>query len=217
MLESLSNSFSYLKAFLFGDGAEHTAPPAIDAASSALAAIYSSAHSLVAATPSPATSASALQTASPESISTIWHDHAAALALPHDLAALFQHALDKAKPLIDYIAAHPWVLLPLLLPLLEAWLVVIGFEAGGIVKDSVAAGMMARVGNVPKGSWISFLQRHGTRSFAGRAMRMGGVGLVLAVVLAGVGMLLVENNVTVTSIEQGLSDVWEKKMKVLSA
>ena len=58
-----------------------------------------------------------------------------------DLGALFnflQPALEFLKPAIDYVVKNPWVLLPIMLPLLDAWLVLLGFEAGGIAAGRIA-------------------------------------------------------------------------------
>jgi len=46
-------------------------------------------------------------------------------------------ALELLGPVIKYIQENPWVLMPLLIPALEAWLTIIGFEAGGIAAGKV--------------------------------------------------------------------------------
>lgn len=38
-----------------------------------------------------------------------------------------------AMPAIEFVIRHPWVLVPLLHPALQAWLVLLSFEAGGIL------------------------------------------------------------------------------------
>lgn len=44
-----------------------------------------------------------------------------------------QPILDFLKPVLDFVKAHPWVLLPLLIPLLELFIGILGFGSGGVV------------------------------------------------------------------------------------
>jgi len=41
-------------------------------------------------------------------------------------------ALELLGPVIEFVKEHPWVLIPILIPALEMWLVYLGLEAGGI-------------------------------------------------------------------------------------
>jgi hypothetical protein len=52
------------------------------------------------------------------------------------LKEILEPALELLKPVIQYVVKNPWVLIPILIPALDAWLLIIGFGAEGI-----AAGM----------------------------------------------------------------------------
>jgi len=41
-------------------------------------------------------------------------------------------ALELLGPVVEFVKEHPWVLTPVLILAFDAWLVVLGFEAGGI-------------------------------------------------------------------------------------
>ena len=43
-----------------------------------------------------------------------------------------QPILDFLKPVFDYIKAHPWILIPLLIPALELFIGLLGFGAAGV-------------------------------------------------------------------------------------
>jgi hypothetical protein len=49
------------------------------------------------------------------------------------LQEILEQALKLLEPAITYIIENPWVLIPILIPALDAWLLIMGFEAGGIV------------------------------------------------------------------------------------
>jgi len=44
-----------------------------------------------------------------------------------------QPILDFLKPVLDYVKAHPWILIPLLIPVLELFIGILGFGAEGVV------------------------------------------------------------------------------------
>lgn len=52
---------------------------------------------------------------------------------PKSIVAGLRPILDHLKPILDFIKAHPWVLLPLLIPAFEVFLVILGFGAEGVV------------------------------------------------------------------------------------
>jgi len=52
------------------------------------------------------------------------------------LKEIFKTALDYITPALEYIEKHPWVLIPFLIPALDAWLFYIGFRAAGIVAGN---------------------------------------------------------------------------------
>jgi hypothetical protein len=48
-------------------------------------------------------------------------------------------ALDIISPALDFVVKNPWILLPILVPALEAWLLIIGFGVNGIVAGKCIA------------------------------------------------------------------------------
>lgn len=58
---------------------------------------------------------------------------------------------------------------------------------------SIASAIHSAIGNVPKGHIFAFLQSYGAGGFAKRAMRMAGGWFIVALLLAAVGKLLMEN------------------------
>ena len=44
-----------------------------------------------------------------------------------------QPILDYLKPVFEYVKAHPWVLIPLIIPALELFIGLLGFGAEGVV------------------------------------------------------------------------------------
>ncbi|KAF8242739.1 hypothetical protein K440DRAFT_664575, partial [Wilcoxina mikolae CBS 423.85] len=126
------------------------------------------------------------------------------------LKEIFKTALEYITPTLEYIEKHPWVLIPLLIPALDAWLLFIGFRAGGILAGSMAARLQSRIGNVSKGSLFAFLQSNGAGGFARTAIRVAGVSLVLAVALAAVGLLLAQHGIGEEQVVQALEKEWNK-------
>src|SRR5690606_7562076 len=109
----------------------------------------------------------------------------------------------------DYVAKNPWVLLPALVPALNAWLVLLGFQSGGIAAGSVAAAIQSYIGSVPRGSLFAFLQSHGAGGFAAHAVQMGGTVLTIAVVLAVLGKVLAEKNGKESDVAKALESLWK--------
>jgi hypothetical protein len=42
-------------------------------------------------------------------------------------------AMDLVESIVKYVAQHPWILLVFIIPALELWIPLVGFEAGGVV------------------------------------------------------------------------------------
>lgn len=53
------------------------------------------------------------------------------------LKEVLQPTLELIAPIIDFVVKNPWVLSPLLIPAMNLWLTMIGFEAGGIVAGEL--------------------------------------------------------------------------------
>jgi len=68
------------------------------------------------------------------------------------------------------------------------------------------------IGNVPKGSIFAFLTSNGAGGFARRAMRMAGMWLILAVLLAAVGQLLwdMDNGKYSADVAKALESAWNR-------
>jgi hypothetical protein len=49
------------------------------------------------------------------------------------LKEILEPALELLKPVVAYVAKNPWVLIPILIPALDAWLLLVGFGVDGIV------------------------------------------------------------------------------------
>ena len=50
-----------------------------------------------------------------------------------ELLRMIQPALDIMAPLLKYVADHPWVLTPLIVPIMDLWLEMLGFQELGVV------------------------------------------------------------------------------------
>jgi len=126
------------------------------------------------------------------------------------LKHIMQPALDLVGPIVGYVLEHPWVLLALVIPALEAWLTLIGFHATGVVAGSIAASLQSAIGNVPKGSLFALLQSNGAGGFAYTAMRMAGIWVAVAVALAALGKVLLDGGAQDGKVEGLLEQVWAK-------
>jgi hypothetical protein len=62
------------------------------------------------------------------------------------LQAILEPALKLLTPVCDYIVKHPWVLIPVLVPALDAWLLVMGFGVEGIVAGKIVSGVFLEKG-----------------------------------------------------------------------
>jgi hypothetical protein len=72
----------------------------------------------------------------------------------------------------------------------------------------MAAALQSRIGNVPKGSLFAFLQSNGAGGFARTAFRMAGMWLLIAVLLAAVGKLLIDNGLVEVEVSATLERAW---------
>ncbi|KAA8913480.1 hypothetical protein FN846DRAFT_99110 [Sphaerosporella brunnea] len=124
------------------------------------------------------------------------------------LKEMLEPALKLLLPMIDWTVRNPWILLPLLIPAFDAWLVLIGFEAGGVVAGSMAAALQSYIGNVPKGSLFAFLQSNGAGGFARTAFRMAGLWIIVAVLLAAIGKILIERGFAEGEASTMLDGIW---------
>ncbi|KAI9774120.1 MAG: hypothetical protein M1840_005213 [Geoglossum simile] len=116
--------------------------------------------------------------------------------------------MELIQSIVKYVAHHPWVLLAFIIPALELWIPLVGFEVGGVAAGSLAAVIQSALANIPKGSIFAFLQSYGAGGFAGSAIRMAGVWVGIAVLLAAVGKLLLENGVITEKVGEIVERVW---------
>lgn len=68
--------------------------------------------------------------------SNSWVQCAAHIFLNH-VAQVVYIVVKTAMLAIESVIRHPWVLVPLLLPALQAWLVLLSFDAGGILAGDL--------------------------------------------------------------------------------
>lgn len=47
-------------------------------------------------------------------------------------------ALELIESIVHYVAKNPWILLPLAIPALEVWIVLLGFESAGVVAGELS-------------------------------------------------------------------------------
>ncbi|KAI9770844.1 MAG: hypothetical protein M1839_003039 [Geoglossum umbratile] len=136
----------------------------------------------------------------------LWEYGADPLSL--SLKEILGPAMDLIRSIVQYVAHHPWILLAFIIPALELWIPLVGFEAGAVVAGSFAAVIQSAIGNVPKGSMFAFLQSYGAGGFARHAMRLAGAWVVVALLLAAVGKLLMENEVKMGTVVEIVERVW---------
>jgi hypothetical protein len=86
-----------------------------------------------------------------------------------------------------------------------------------VCTGSIAAAILLSIGNAKKGSVFAFLQSYGARGFASNAVRLAGMWLVIAVVLAAVGKVLIEKGVLEEDVCKCLQPAWEAARKDLVA
>ena len=78
---------------------------------------------------------------------------------------------------------------------------------------SIAAIIQSRIGNVPQGSLFSYLQKFGAGGFAKEAITLGGRFILIAVVLATVGKILLDQGVTPEKVMALLEKAWSKAIE----
>jgi hypothetical protein len=153
----------------------------------------------------------------------LWEHGADPLSI--SLKDILGPAMDLIRSIVQYVAHHPWILLAFIIPAMELWIPLVGFEAGGavagkstvslaptklilLIPGSFAAMIQSAIGNVPKGSIFAFLQSYGAGGFARHAMRLAGAWGVAALLLAAVGKLLMENEVKMETVVEIVERVW---------
>jgi hypothetical protein len=118
----------------------------------------------------------------------------AMVALPTNSTSLednLRPVVDLLNPVIEYVHKNPWILIPLVVPALKAWLLIIGIEAAGIAAgkklpplqrtlskfgnclESIATTIESPIGNTSDDTLFEFLATNGAASFARTALVRG--------------------------------------------
>ncbi|RPB20882.1 hypothetical protein L211DRAFT_870294 [Terfezia boudieri ATCC MYA-4762] len=124
--------------------------------------------------------------------------------------------LDFLKPVFEFIAENPWVLVAILIPVIQLFLVILGFGPAGVIAGSIAVILQSSIGNVPKGSLFSFFQKAGARGWAYKALQLPRTNMVImiAVIIVAVGLLLVEEGIVdLDAAGNAMESVWNSTVE----
>ncbi|RPB27791.1 hypothetical protein L211DRAFT_833773 [Terfezia boudieri ATCC MYA-4762] len=122
-----------------------------------------------------------------------------------------QPILDFLKPMFEYVKAHPWILIPLIIPALELFIGVLGFGAEGVVAGSIAAALQSAIGNVSKKSLFAFLQSVGAGGWGLVALQQTNMLVTIAVIIAAIGELLISHGIMEPdAVKNAMEGVWNK-------
>ncbi|KAF8534248.1 hypothetical protein BDD12DRAFT_431483 [Trichophaea hybrida] len=137
-----------------------------------------------------------------------WEEARSSSSASTFLETIRQLIISLLTPVVDLIIQHPWVLLPLLVPALKAWIFLLGFQSGGIAAGSIAAAIQSMIGSVPAGSIFAFLQSYGAGGWAAAVVNAGGHALLIAFLLIVIGTLLKERGMAEDIVTDALEQVW---------
>ncbi|KAF8420248.1 hypothetical protein EV426DRAFT_612975 [Tirmania nivea] len=132
-----------------------------------------------------------------------------------------QPILGYLKPVFEFIAENPWVLVPILIPVFQLFFVLLGFTATGVVAGSVAAIIQSSIGNVPAGSTFSFLQSKtsgGAGGWALRALVRSNMFIAIAVIMVAVGIILVDEGIVdPDEVSSALEGAWNSTVEIFDS
>ncbi|KAF8419185.1 hypothetical protein EV426DRAFT_720141 [Tirmania nivea] len=125
-----------------------------------------------------------------------------------------QPILDYLKPVFDFVKEHPWILIPLIIPVLELFIGLLGFGVEGVIANSLAAVLQSRIRNVEKGSIFAFLQSVGAGGWGQAALRRTNMFVTIAVLIAAVGAFLIEQGIIdPDAIRRAMEGAWNREVE----
>jgi hypothetical protein len=68
----------------------------------------------------------------------VWEEARGSSSASTSFERIVQLILILLTPAVDHIIKHPWLLLPLLVPALNAWIWILGFQSGGIAAGKLS-------------------------------------------------------------------------------
>ncbi|KAF8427602.1 hypothetical protein BGX38DRAFT_1234972 [Terfezia claveryi] len=124
-----------------------------------------------------------------------------------------QPILDFLKPVFEYVKAHPWILIPLIIPALELFIGLLGFGVEGVVAGSIAAALQSAIGNVSKNSLFAFFQSVGAAGWGLLALQRTNMLVTIAVIIAAIGEFLINHGIMEPdAVKNAMEGVWNKEV-----